>query len=243
MSTRPTPPRASRRLYQYAHPHPAVTVDTVVLGLAQQTLHALLIRRAHPPFAGQWAFPGGFVDMKEPLETSACRELAEETGLAVAPGELHQLGAFGQPDRDPRERVISVVFLHLGGRPEQPLHPGSDAAEAAWFDALHPPALAFDHAAILRAALAWLRDQARLGLAPLALLPPGFKIAQVQRLCELLAGRSLDKRNFRRHLLPTGLFVPTGKLDRSAHRRPARLYRLSLPRWRALHKQGFVLNP
>ncbi|MCX8155191.1 MAG: NUDIX hydrolase [Verrucomicrobiae bacterium] len=239
MSTSKTGSPARR--YHYAHPHPAVTVDTVVFGFNGQALQILLVRRANPPYAGHWAFPGGFVDMEESLEASACRELKEETGLTVQPQALHQLGAFGQPGRDPRERVISVVFIHLTGASAQAIEAGSDAAEAAWFDALHPPALAFDHAKILAAALAWLHDQARLGLTPLALLPPLFKVSQVQHLCELLAGRPLDKRNFRRHLLPTGLFVPTGKEDRSSQRRPARLYRLSHIQWKKLQREGFKL--
>lgn len=226
------------KLFQYAYPHPAVTVDAVVFRFTGQTLEVLLIRRAQPPYAGQWAFPGGFVDMQESLETSAARELNEETGLSVSPAELYQLGAFGDPGRDPRERVISVVFIHLASRPEQPLSAGSDAAQAAWHDVLRPPPLAFDHLKILQAALSWLHDQARLGLTPLALLPPRFKIPQVQRLCELIARKPLDKRNFRRHLLPTGLFVPTHEWDRSTHRRPAQLYRLSKTRWRALAKTG-----
>jgi 8-oxo-dGTP diphosphatase len=230
-----------RKPYQYAYPHPAVTVDTVVFGFTGRDLQVLLVRRAQPPFAGQWAFPGGFLDMQESLETSASRELAEETGLSVAPENLHQLGAFGRPDRDPRERVISVAFIFLSNQANQPLKPGSDAAEAQWFDALHPPVLAFDHAHILQSALVWLQAQARTGLKPLALLPPTFKFPQVQRLCELIAGRPLDKRNLRHHLLATGLFVPTGKLDRSEHRRPALVYRLSPSRWKTLHQKGLGL--
>lgn len=230
-----------KKLYHYHHPHPAVTVDAIVLGFTGRELQVLLIRRAQAPYAGQWAFPGGFLDLHESLEAAVCRELAEETGLAITPNHLHQLGAFGRVDRDPRERVISVVFLHLLGHIPEPIQAGSDAAEARWFNAAQPPALAFDHAHILQAGLNWLRDQARLGLTPLALLPPVFKISHVQRLCELIAGRTLDKRNFRRHLLASGLFVATGKLDRSTHRRPAILYRLSLTRWRALRREGFRL--
>lgn len=234
-------PRPSAKPYHYAHPHPAVTVDTVVFAFSGQALQVLLVRRANPPFPGHWAFPGGFVDMDESLEDSACRELAEETGLEVQPKVWHQLGAFGQPGRDPRERVISVAFVYLAGSPAPTLKAGSDAAEAAWFDVLHPPKLAFDHATILTAARTWLHQQARLGLTPLALLPPAFKVSQAQRLCEIIAGQPLDKRNFRRHLLPTGLFVPTGKVDRSEHRRPALLYRLSPAQWRKLQRQGWRL--
>lgn len=230
-----------KKLYHYHHPHPAVTVDAIVMGFTGQELQVLLIRRAQPPYAGHWAFPGGFLDIHEALEAAVCRELAEETGLAITPQQLHRLGAFGRVDRDPRERVISVAYLHLLSAIPEQLKAGSDAAEARWFNVAQPPALAFDHAHILQSALVWLRDQARLGLTPLALLPPVFKMAHAQRLSELIAGRPLDKRNFRRQWLATGLFVGTGKWDRSSHRRPALLYRLSPSRWRALHKEGIPL--
>src|SRR5436305_4241303 len=97
-----------KRKYACDHPRPAVTVDIVVVTREKEP-RVLLIRRRQPPFAGMWAIPGGFVDMDEPLEAAARRELREETGLSA--GELTQLHTFGDPGRDPRGRTISVVFL------------------------------------------------------------------------------------------------------------------------------------
>src|SRR5262249_33743790 len=94
--------------YTYEYPRPAVTVDIIVV-TKERRPRVLLIRRAHEPFAGAWAIPGGFVDMEEGLETAARRELMEETGLNV--GDLEQLHTFGDPGRDPRGRVISVAYL------------------------------------------------------------------------------------------------------------------------------------
>jgi 8-oxo-dGTP diphosphatase len=138
-------------MFTYPYPHPAVTVDVVVLSRTDEATRVLLVRRAQEPFAGCWALPGGFVGIAEDLDDAARRELREETGLDGL--TLRQLHAFGRPDRDPRERVISVAYYALlpEGRPAPVA--GSDAAEAAWFDVTRLPALAFDHADIIATAL------------------------------------------------------------------------------------------
>ena len=127
----------------------------------------LLIRRKRDPYAGHWAFPGGFVDIDEDLVDAARRELEEETGIRGV--ELEQLRAFGAPDRDPRTRVITIVYMALID-PEQArsFHPrgGDDAAEARWWDVCKLPPLAFDHEQILNYALEQLRP--RLGRGALA---------------------------------------------------------------------------
>lgn len=100
--------------YTYEHPRPALTVDVVVLAPRGDELEALLIQRGQPPFEGQWALPGGFVEVDETLDAAARRELHEETGLAGVPVE--QLHAFGAVDRDPRERVVSIAYYALVDR-------------------------------------------------------------------------------------------------------------------------------
>jgi 8-oxo-dGTP diphosphatase len=117
-----------------------------------------LVQRRNPPFAGQWALPGGFVEPYEPLEDAARRELREETG--IEPAHLEQMHAFGDPGRDPRGWTISLVFLALLTEHEAAaVHPraGSDAGRVAWFDLAAPPPLAFDHAAILAHAVRQLQ--------------------------------------------------------------------------------------
>ena len=145
-------------MYTYEHPHPAVTVDIVVFNLYAGLLHVLLIQRAAEPFIGIWALPGGFVQMDEGLEEAARRELEEETGLKAV--YLEQLYTFGRPDRDPRGRVITVVYLTLlpESAPVQ-IEGGDDATRADWFSVEHLPALAFDHAEILVCALARLNKK------------------------------------------------------------------------------------
>ncbi len=136
--------------YTYEYPHPAVTVDIVLLRHGEQGPEVLLIQRAHPPFAEHWALPGGFVDKGETLAQAAHRELQEETGLKET--QLRQLAAFGTPGRDPRGWTISIAFWGwLKGNPAL-IKAGDDASHAAWWQLDHLPPLAFDHAQILATA-------------------------------------------------------------------------------------------
>lgn len=131
------------------YPTFSVTVDAAVLRRRGGVVEILLIQRGKPPFAGRWALPGGFVEIDEPLEAAARRELEEETGIVA--GALDQLGAFGDPGRDPRGRVVSIVYWGFApeGKGGGATQAGDDAAEAAWFSLADPPAMAFDHDRIL----------------------------------------------------------------------------------------------
>ena len=139
-------------MYKYRHPRPAVSVDIVLFQILPQGTNILLIRRARAPFQGYYALPGGFVNIDEPLEAAARRELKEETGLDAA--DLHQIHTFGAPDRDPRGRVISVAYAGtLGAEIETEPKAASDADRAGWFDIHKLPPLAFDHQQIIQKAL------------------------------------------------------------------------------------------
>ncbi len=128
---------------------PMLTVDTVVL-TCEPTPSVLLVQRANPPFAGNWALPGGFVDEGESVAAAAPRELEEETGLRVGPLEL--LGVHDTPGRDPRGWTVSVVYLaRISVRAE--VKGGDDARDARWFTVVGLPELAFDHTAIVADAL------------------------------------------------------------------------------------------
>jgi 8-oxo-dGTP diphosphatase len=142
--------------YTYPHPRPALTVDIVLIKERRDGPEILLIQRGHRPFAGHWALPGGFVDENEPLEAAARRELFEETGLESP--ELRQLGAFGDPGRDPRGWTVSVVFWTRVAGDVTP-HAGDDASAARWWSLNDLPPLAFDHADIVRQAKTLLTSQ------------------------------------------------------------------------------------
>jgi 8-oxo-dGTP diphosphatase len=136
------------------YPRIDVTVDVVALAPVDGQTHLLVVRRGNPPFEGQWALPGGYLEVDEDLAVSAARELAEETGIHLDPSVLGQLGAYGAPDRDPRGRTISVAHVvRLDAAPDA--KGGDDAAEAAWVEVGKALAdgLAFDHEQIVRDAL------------------------------------------------------------------------------------------
>lgn len=138
-------------MFCYEHPHPAVTADVAVLRHRDERLEILLVRRARGPYDGKWALPGGFVEIDEDLEAAARRELAEETGLEGM--SLEQLRTFGDPGRDPRERVITVVYIAVLDGGQADVRAASDADEADWFDVTELPDLAFDHDDIIAAAV------------------------------------------------------------------------------------------
>jgi 8-oxo-dGTP diphosphatase len=133
-------------LYAYKYPRPAVTVDAVITTEKDDWVMILLIMRRAHPFKGKWALPGGFAGIDETLENACKRELEEETGLNGI--ELKQFYVFDAPDRDPRERVISIVFHGRVSQPV-PVKGGDDAVEAEWFPLTSLPELAFDHQEII----------------------------------------------------------------------------------------------
>lgn len=213
--------------YTYDYPHPAVTADICIFSIREGKLHVLLIQRLVEPYKDSWAIPGGFIKMDEDLETGARRELEEETGVADVP--LEQLGAYGAPDRDPRERVITVAFMALVPSDQMVLAASTDAADARWFDMDDLPALAFDHATILADARARLADKVtnrvtETARAAFQFLPQKFTLAQAQAVFETLRGEELDKRNFRKWIAATWDLVDLKEKTSGGRHRPAALY-------------------
>lgn len=194
-------------MHEYEYPHPAVTTDSVVFTIRDARLHVLLIQRGKEPAKGCWAFPGGFVDIDEDLETAAQRELAEETGLSGI--ELQQFYTFGKPDRDPRERIISVAYMGLV--PDEGLQPtpGDDAAAAQWYPVEDVPALACDHDEILATALRMLRERIETSDIALGMMPDNFTLADLQQVYEAIMFESLDAEAFRDWVLSQGWIEQT----------------------------------
>ena len=224
-------------MYPYKYPHPAVTVDCVVFGLDEGDLKVLLIQRDQDPYQGAWAIPGGFVGIDEDLEAAARRELEEET--AVRDLYLEQLYTFGAPNRDPRERVITVAYFAIVKLCEHPVTAATDARNAAWFEVDDLPELAFDHKEILNTAVARLRAKIRYDPIVFAFLPEKFTLRQVQERYERILGTVLDKRNFRRKLHATGVAVPLDEVESDVPHRSARLYRFDRERYEQLRDQGY----
>jgi len=203
---------------------PSVTVDVVIFTLREGELCVLLVQRKNWPHKGMWAIPGGFIQMDESLEDAARRELAEETGVDDPDIYLEQLYTFGQPDRDPRTRVITVAYFALVSSENLHLRPDSDAAAAEWFSAYKPPKLAFDHDDILQYAIQRLRYKLEYTALAFQLLPETFTLTELQEAYEHILGEELDKRNFRRKVLAANVLEKTPHMRVGDHR-PARLYR------------------
>ena len=215
---------------------PSVTVDIAVLTVRDGSLQVLLIRRGGHPYRGCWALPGGFLDVGdgvrdqgEDLDAAAHRELEEETSLPAGSCWLEQLATFGRPGRDPRMRVITVAYFALVRPALVPLvRARTDAREACWFPLFALPELAFDHAEILAATLARIRD--RLHHAPIAfdLVPDTFTASELRVVVQAVGGEPVHAPNFQRRIarmVEEGVLVPVSGESRRAGGRPARLYR------------------
>ena len=213
--------------YTYENPHPAVTTDVVIFTLAADALNVLLVRRAHAPFQDQWALPGGFVEISEDLDVCALRELEEETGVTGV--FLEQLYTFGAPQRDPRERVITVAYYALVPMDRLHLRAASDAREVAWFRCDTLPALAFDHAEIVRMAQQRLCAKLQYSTLALQFMPGRFSLGELQRVYEIILGEPQDKRNFRKRVLAYDCIEDTGTVRRNGNHRPASLYTVKSP--------------
>lgn len=226
-----------------AYARPSVTVDLAVFTILDKLLHLLLVKRNEHPFKGSWALPGGFVrvgdgkkDQGEDLDDAAKRELLEETGLSSSSSGavfLDQVKTFGRPGRDPRMRVISVVYFALVRPTLVPLiRAGGDVSHAKWFDVadLARPGkveLAFDHAEIVDAALAKMRSELDRSAIAFELVPESFTIQELRGVHEAIRGEALDPGNFRKRFLrlqEDGVIEPArGK--RPTASKPASVYR------------------
>lgn len=143
--------------YCYEYPRPAVTTDCIIFGYDISEVYVLLVERANNPYKGRWAFPGGFLDMDETTEECVKREVFEETGLSLS--EVKQLLTASKVDRDPRGRVLSVVYTSKVRVEECRVIAGDDAKNAKWFRLSNIPPLAFDHKEILDKAIELLQDE------------------------------------------------------------------------------------
>jgi 8-oxo-dGTP diphosphatase len=222
------------------YPSPSVTADCVVFGVTFESggpaLRILLIERGESPFEGALALPGGFVRIDETVDDAARRELREETGLGDV--FLEQLYTFGELDRDPRGRVVSVAYYALVNLVDHRLQSGTDARAARWVPVQEARGLAFDHDQILVIALERLRAKVRYQPIGFEMLPERFKLSQLQSLYEAILGRPLDKRNFRKRFLAMGLLAQAGE-ERGVPHRAARLFRFDKRRYEALRRKGF----
>ncbi len=214
---------------RFLHPaqqHIKIAVDNCIFTILDEQLHLLLIQMTKAPLSGLWALPGGLVRDDESLDTAAARILYEETGVADV--YLEQLYTFGEPQRDPFGRVVAVAYVALMHANGVTLHTMPQYADVRWWPyAQLPSRLAYDHSDVAAYAKQRLEWKITYTNVVWSLLPQKFALSELQKVYEIILGRPLDKRNFRKRILSLGLIEPVGEQAMRGAHRPAMLYRFA----------------
>lgn len=200
----------------------AVAADMAIFTVRENQLMALFIKMKKKPFTGKWALPGGLIGPKESIAVAAGRILFEKTGLKNV--YLDQFGAFGDVDRDPFGRVVSVAYIALIPSDALALQTTGEYLDVAWFPIKSVSQLAYDHVDILREAVDALRQRILTSTIVCSLLPAIFTFPELQKLYEIILEKSFDKRNFRKKIASLGVITSTGEKRVGGVRRPALLY-------------------
>ncbi|MBS1505681.1 MAG: NUDIX hydrolase [Bacteroidetes bacterium] len=215
-----------------------VAVDAVVFGYdAEEGVSVLLIKRKFEPFQKFWALPGGLVKDDESLEEAVRRELKEESGVDVT--YLEQLYSFGKPDRDPRNRVVSITYYGLVRPKDYQLSAQTDAEDVAWFNISRLPKLAFDHKQIVETAIKRLRGKLAYEPVGFELLDKKFPFSDLEKLYQTLLATQLDRRNFKKRIMSYGFLE---ELDENVQRsvgRPAALFQFNRKKYFELKDKGY----
>ena len=217
----------------------SLAVDAIVFGYSkEQGVSILLIKRKYPPFKGDWAIPGGFVLDGESLEEAVERELMEETGIKI--NYLEQLYTFGKPNRDPRQRIVSVAYFGLVKSAQfEKLNASTDAEEAQWFNIKNLPKLAFDHTNILTIAIERIRNKIKYQPIGFELLDKKFPFSDLEHLYAILLDREIDRRNFKKKIQKLGILEELNeKVKSSGAGRPGNLFQFNKKRYQELLKSG-----
>jgi 8-oxo-dGTP diphosphatase len=207
-----------------------VALDSIVFGFDGEDLKLLLIKRNFEPEQGKWSLMGGFLETNEDLEVAANRILFDLTGLKDI--YFEELNTFGKVNRDPVERTLSICFFALIN-----IHAhdqdSAKAQNAHWISLKNIPDLIFDHNEMVNLALERLRYKAALHPIGFELLPEKFTIPQLQKLYEAIYDNSLDRRNFSRKILSTGLLIDTGEKNENSSTKKAILFSLDQAKYQS----------
>ncbi len=223
--------------YCYEYPRPMVTTDCVIFGFDGSALKVLLIERGIDPFKGQWALPGGFMNMDEDAEQCARRELFEETG--VRDMFIEQLYTYSDVNRDPRGRVVSIAYFALVKISDYELLAGDDANNANWFSMHEIPSLAFDHDRVLRMAIQRLKGKVRYQPIGFELLEEKFTMRDLQNLYEAILELHIDRRNFHRKIMNMDILIQLDEKEANTPHRAGRYYQFDRKKYQELTTKGF----
>ena len=217
----------------------AVAVDVVLFTIQGGTLKVLLVKRQQAPYRGDWALPGGIVAADESVDAAALRELQEETNIGNI--YLEQLYTFGDTNRDPRGRVVTIAYYALVNWQQFQLKARHRVSQADWFPIKRLPELAFDHRRIVDYALERLQSKINYTTIGFQLLSREFTLTELQGAYEVILGQRLDKRNFRRKMLQLNVLESTKEFKAHGRQRPARLYTFTKPRVVKLQEKGIIV--
>ncbi|MCI9844354.1 NUDIX hydrolase [Flavobacterium pectinovorum] len=215
----------------------AITIDCVIFGFDKGSLEVLLIQHAEGISKGKWGLPGGWINKKESTDAAAHRLLNELTALDHI--YLEQLKAFGNPDRFPLRRVITIGYYALIKREDYNIQAGFTASDAKWYKINEIPDLIYDHNEILTYSLKHLRDRVRQAPIGFNLLPEKFTLLQLMHLYEEILGIEMDKSNFRRKILHMKLLVALDEKQQDVSHRAAKLYKFDSEIYTKLTEKGF----
>ena len=217
-----------------------LSIDCLIIGFQESKLKILLVQHAEGIIKNQWALPGGWVAYNENIDTAAYRLLNDLTGVKEI--YLEQLKAFGEVNRYPSRRVITIAYFALT-RPENfELHPGFTASDAKWFSVLDIPKLPYDHEQILNFAGQILKRKVKYEPIGFNLLPEKFTLLQLRDLYEAILEKKLDKPNFRRKIMKMNLLIPCNEKQQSVSHRAANLYTFDKKVYDKLKKKGFIFE-
>ena len=218
----------------------ALSIDCLIFGFKQSELDILLVQHAEGISKGKWALPGGFIKYSESADDAAERLLKDLTGVSNI--YLEQLKAFGDVDRYPTKRVLTIAYNAFVKPEDYSLHPGFTATDAQWFKISDVPKLLYDHNEILKYGLKHLEHKVRHEPIGFNLLPKRFTLLQLQELYEAILGKKLDKPNFRRKLLKMNLLVQTNEKQLDVSHRAAYLYQFDKKIYNKLIEKGFTFE-
>lgn len=215
----------------------SITIDCVIFGLNEGSLEVLLVQHAEGLNKNKWALPGGWIYENESIDAAANRLLLELTGIEDV--YLEQLKAFGDPQRFPLSRVITIGYYALIKEEDYDLTPGFTAVNVAWFKVSEVKDLIFDHSQILETGLKRLRRRIRQEPIGFNLLPQKFTLLQLMHLYEQILGKEMDKPNFRRKILKMNLLTPLNEKEKGVSHRAAKIYQFNPDTYQSLIEKGF----
>ena len=199
-------------------------VDCIIFGFKEGKISLLLLKRKFEPAKGRWSLMGGFVQEDESVDDAAKRVLKDLTGLDNI--YMEQVGAFGETNRDPGERVISIAYYALININDY----DKDLVKsfnAFWTDINELPELIFDHQDMVEKARNMMKQRVSNDPIGFNLLPEFFTLTQLQNLYEAIYGETIDKRNFRKRVADMVFIEKTDMIDKSGSKRGAYLYKLN----------------